>query len=983
MELGHPRQRRQGVVFTLLALCAPCFTSHSAWASGPRANFSIPAGDASTTLQSFLLQSNLTGVYPTERVSGITTKPVYGNYAAEEALAIMLDGTPLDFTVEGNALTVRVPEAPGATAEDAPLLAQAALAEVAGPEGPDRIRDELIPEPEQVTITGTFIRGAIDVVSPLEIISQRQMNKTAYATVQDAVQALVSNAGSAIGEDTGASTNFLRGATANLHGVGYGATLVLVNGRRQPYSGIQGDYIDLANIPWSAVERIEVLPDGASALYGSDAIAGVVNIIMRSNFEGIETQLRGGSAVRGASEKMFSQTFGSAWGSGSFLASYQYSSRSDLMAADRRYSANSDKREFGGDDFRSYLSSPGNILDPRTGQPAYGITETGDLDPEGINLHSRIAHATLLPERRTHGVYLSASEQASERLEFFGEARLGFREIGFSPLANGQVLQVPRSNPFFISPNPQASFAFVGYSSINDLGPIRFDASAKSYTATTGAKIDLGDSWKLTASVSNGAERMAYQAVNGLDLDKVDSALADPDPATAFNPFGPMTPEALDRVRLVQAETARSALTSGNLIADGVVGSWSQGSIRLAVGAEWRKEQLLRTVLGEVTGNFDRNVESAFAELSVPLVGDREQPRSTPRLELSLASRYERYSDFGSTWNPKIGLRWTPWESLKLRGSWGTSFKAPNLFDLNYVRRNTAELVALRDPNSPTGSTLALGLSGSNPELKEETASTWTAGIDIVPSRLPDLHLSLTYYSIDYEDRIIVPGPASSSRILIEENLWQDVINRNPSLSEVAAICDSDVYVGTTVQQCKSAPVGAIVDLRVRNLATNTVRGLDLRVDHAFRSALGSFQFGLNANYVLDFAQQVTRYSPTMDVLDTVNNPMAFRVRATADWYQRAWDRPGFGINLTLDHTGGYRDITGDSAREVREFNSVDLRLSYRTFDDGYLGDIEFALNGSNVFNESPPFINREQGYDVVNSDPYGRVISFSVQKRW
>jgi iron complex outermembrane recepter protein len=983
MDSGRPRQHRQGVFFTLLALLVPCFTSVNAWAAGPRVNFSIPAGDATNTVQSFLLQSNLVGLYGTEALTGITTNPVYGNFDAEEALTIMLKGTPLRFAIEGSSLTLELSKAQeSGSAEPSGVAKATTLAQTAGPEEPEHFRDRPLAEPEQVVITGTLIRGVIDVMSPLEVIAKRDLSKTPYATVQDAVQALVSNSGSSIGEDSGASGNFLRGSTANLRGIGYGATLVLVNGRRQPYSGIQGDYVDLSNIPVGAVDRIEVLPDGASALYGSDAIAGVVNIIMKSDFQGGETQLRGGTAAGGASEKLFSQTFGTDWETGNFLASYQFLSRSDLAASDRVYSANSDKREFGGDDFRSFFSSPGNILDPRTGQPAYGITESGEIVAGAINLQNRIGHASLLPKRQSHNLYLSGAQQLGERVEFFGEARLGVRDVESNGISSGQVLQVPRSNPFLITPYPTAPTTFIAYNFINDLGPFHIDAGARSYTATAGATVDIGDSWKLTASVSSGAEKMDYRALNGADPGKVNAALADPDPATAFNPFGPTNPETLAGIRMDQAETARSALTSGNLVADGTLTSWYAGDIRLAVGGEWRKEQLLRTVLGARTGNFDREVESAFAELSVPLVGDPEQPRATPRLELSLASRYERYSDFGTTWNPKIGIRWAPWDSMKFRASWGTSFKAPQLFDRNYFRRNTATLAFAQDPKSPTRSTLALVAAGSNPDLSEETASTWTAGLDIVPSWLPDLQLSMTYYSIEYQDRIIVPGPSPSTRILLEEDVWQDVITRSPSPAQIAEICDSGFYDGD-VAQCKSAPVGAVVDLRVRNLAATTVRGVDLKIDQVFRSSLGSFQLGLNGNYALDFQQQVTPRSPVVDVLDTVSNPVAFRARATADWYQRAWGRPGFGVNLTLDHIRGYQDVTATSVREVGGFNSVDVRLSYRTAPDGYLGDVEFALNGANVLDRSPPFINREQGYDLVNSDPYGRVISFSLQKTW
>ncbi len=129
----------------------------------------------------------------------------------------------------------------------------------------------------------------------------------------------------------------------NLRGLGTGATLVLVNGRRQPYSGTEADFVDLSGIPWSAVDRIEVLPDGASALYGSDAIAGVVNVIMRKDLDGAETQVRFGTAPGGAEERLVAQLFGTRWNSGNVLFAYQFSDRGALDASARAYTATSDK----------------------------------------------------------------------------------------------------------------------------------------------------------------------------------------------------------------------------------------------------------------------------------------------------------------------------------------------------------------------------------------------------------------------------------------------------------------------------------------------------------------------------------------------------------------------------------------------------------------------------------------------------------------
>ena len=179
-------------------------------------------------------------------------------------------------------------------------------------------------------------------------------------------------------EDLGLNNNYNWGAGINLRGLGVGATLVLVNGHRQPLSGLNGDFVDVSNIPAAAVERIEILPDGASALYGSDAIAGVVNIILKDDFQGAETQVRYGGTPGGRDETVVSQLLGTHWTGGKAMLVYEYSDATALAASARGYAANADKLPYGGADYRSYYSDPGNILNPSTLQPIYGI-------PRGLN----------------------------------------------------------------------------------------------------------------------------------------------------------------------------------------------------------------------------------------------------------------------------------------------------------------------------------------------------------------------------------------------------------------------------------------------------------------------------------------------------------------------------------------------------------------------------------------------------------------------
>jgi outer membrane receptor protein involved in Fe transport len=422
-------------------------------------------------------------------------------------------------------------------------------------------------------------------------------------------------------------------------------------------------------------------------------------------------------------------------------------------------------------------------------------------------------------------------------------------------------------------------------------------------------------------------------------------------------------------------------IKSTGAIADGDAFELPTGVAKLAVGGEWRSESLARGTAA--LHQFDRTVESAFAELAVPLIGRADDPRAVPRLELSLAARYEQYSDFGSTSNPKIGLRWAPSSSVKLRTSWGTSFKAPKLADVYDSSNDLAGLASLKDPRSASGSSVVLVLQGSNPHLEQERASTWTAGVDFAPSSVDGLALSLTYYSIGYNHRILVPGPSSPTDVLLQEAQWASVINRNVTPAEINAVCESAVFSGSAAQ-CGSAPVAAIVDLRVRNMAETRVRGVDLKLDQTLRTRRGRFDFGLNGGYVLSFWQASSDTSPLKNVVNTVGNPLALRMRGTVDWYQRDWDKPGFGASAVVDYFGGYSDPHATTIRSVDALATVDLRFSYRTArGSGAFDGLEFGLNGVNVFNESPPFVNRDTGYDQINAQPFGRVLSFTIQKSW
>jgi iron complex outermembrane recepter protein len=434
-----------------------------------------------------------------------------------------------------------------------------------------------------------------------------------------------------------------------------------------------------------------------------------------------------------------------------------------------------------------------------------------DLIRGGTNLENENASLDLLPDRQAHSLYLDAHQKLGDRFELFGNARLNKTDVQQSGTAASQILFVPSTNPFTANPYPGVPVTIVSYNFGRDLGPLVVDADVRSYSGTFGAETHIGKTWTLNLSGTYGSETLRSVTDNQVNSAALSAALADPNPATAFNPFGDgsnSNPATLDKVRLALQEQARSRLSAANFVADGTLMTWATGPVRLAAGGEWRNETLDRSTIYGTTvrpsAEFGRTVRSAFAELSVPLIGNPGDPRAVPRLELSLAGRYEEYSDFGTTANPKMGLRWVPFDFLKLRTSWGTSFRAPRLTDVYDSSHDSSVLAPLKDPRSQTGSSIVLAMEGSNPNLHQEVAQTWTAGVDFAPQSIPGLGISLTYYSINYDDRIVVPGPSPVADILTQEDKWASVINRQPTQEQINAVCESPAVLLPSVKALQS-----------------------------------------------------------------------------------------------------------------------------------------------------------------------------------
>src|SRR6185437_885601 len=562
------------------------------------------------------------------------------------------------------------------------------------------------------------------------------------------------------------------------------------------------------------------------------------------------------------------------------------------------YAANANKTPYGGKDYRSYFSDPGNIVSLQTMQP---VSSTP-------NLENQLTRYQIFPQKTSHSVYGTASQEVDAGTELFAEGRLTQRSTYIERFPDFTTLLVPSTNPF----NPFGAPTAVAYSFLNSLGPITLSAETRNYLGTVGARFKFGGGWRATLSESYGRETLFSNNYNQADQTALAAALADTNPSTAFNAFGGATnPGTIASLQHDHNLHAVSAIETTSLTADGPLWGLPAGDAKLAIGVERREESLDHTVaisLAPVTyGNarYSRHVGSLFSELLVPVVGDAANLHASPRLELNLAARYDDYSDFGHSINPEFRVRWIPLEWLKWRASWGRSYRAPKLDDLYDTGNNASGELALPDPKSATKSSTVLAIQGNNPGLKQETATTWTAGVDIVPVADPGLKFSLTYYAVDYKGQIGAPATSNIYDILLQENEWAGVITRNPTRAQIAAVCNRPDYFQSR-SECLASSPAAIVDYRLNNLASTKVTGFDVDLRQTLDSDVGRFNLGFNGSYVFHFDQAVTDTSPSVDIVNTFDNPLRLRFRATAGWSQSRKGDNGLGVDLALNYTNGY-----------------------------------------------------------------------------
>lgn len=996
-----------------------------AWAADPaetRAPVKVSAGPLDAAILSLASQTQVRILFSGDLVAGRRAPALEGRYSARQALEQLLAGTGIEARQAGRGvLILQAARQPVSTVPRPAVPISDRTSTATAPLRPstsarDAAPSEAVTELSEIVV-GSHIRGVKDGAAPVLVVDRAEIDRAGYATVADALSNLPQAFGGTTSDDastTGSdptTTNANRATAVNLRGLGADATLVLINGRRMAGAGLMGDFADISSIPLAAVAKIEVLLDGASALYGSDAVGGVVNIVMRDRYDGAETRARIGGSTRGdLGQKQLAQTFGHGWGSGSILLSGEYQRRDMLMASRRAYTADADLRSLGGTDHRLYYSQPATVLgiDPVTFSlvPIYAIPagqdgtnlKPSDFLPGQRNLANWRKPMSLLPTQERGSLYVAATQDVGSRVTLTADARYSDRRYTDYSVAPQTTLTVGRNNPYFVSPNGSASH-YLAYSFLNETTGLKTAGSVQSRGLSLGAKVRLPGDWRLDAYVQHAEEIGISRSTTMLNSTFLNEALGNtPDnPATSFsaardgyfNPFigtGRNNQTVLDFVTSGW-ETRRTVgrLDTASMTADGALLRLPAGQVRLAVGAQVREEHLKTIGLSFASGlapvaNFsrygDRKVGAVFAEARAPLFGPDNRRLGLERLDLSLAVRREHYEGGATSTVPKLGLVWSPVRDWSLKATYGESFRAPSLGELTDAQRVTPVNISVG-----SGTVLTLLRYGGNPDLQPETAKSWTTGLEYAPAANPDIRLNATLWDTAFKGRIGQPAINNLSTVLTAPDLapFRQFISPTTNPADLALVKDLLKQASSTVAGLYAPEAYlAIADARYVNTGDFQVRGLDLSGTYGLRVANDPVVISANLSWLLTYKRKITAAAQSVELAGTAENPADLRARVSATWTHGPYSLTG-----SLNHTGDLATVGGG---RIAAQTTADLEIQYAArARSGPFKGLAVALSVQNLFDRDPPFYDSPVGvgYDPANYDPAGRVVALQLTKAW
>jgi len=897
---------------------------------------------------------------------------------------------------------------------------------------------------EQIIVTGSRIkRNSFDTPTPVQVMNREQIASSGASNMADLIRIMTANSGSegqfGLGQGSTGSAQF------NLRGLGLANTLVLVNGRRLvPYPDSFGvansaSFSDVNQIPLQFVERIEIAKGGASAIYGSDAIAGVVNIITRKNFDGFEVSATGFTTDKfDQQDGEVAAIFGAESDKSSVVAQFSYFKRSPLAASDR---------DFTKDTLTSTVGGPGTFLPlgARNGQaigeamamfpddpgmwPAADVGVVGVMPDAGCGApgsDSMLNEAgdrclfdyrkdwNLFNEEQRILAYVTAEHRPSDLFQIFGEFGFARKQTNAPQSPSYPLLRsviVPGDHVDNLDGRP-AVFLGRPLGRAAGSGMQRIDVDG--YRAIGGLRGELDEagmrdwSWELAMTWHrNEHTRRNSDILFDKFQDAVNSCSDPNDLSDCFNPYysavdGTGTTnsaEVVDRISGQFKTLNEVELFVSDASMSGPLMSLPGGDLAVAVGGQFRRttqsidydndseEQAYAFVIGDEDWSGQQDVVAGFVELSVPFMKGTE---------LQAAVRAEHYENVETSVNPRAALSWRPsgvfempavLERLRFRGSVGTAFRAPNLVQSNGSVTNLEQFF---DPGPVFRGARTL----PNKTLKPEKSLAYSVGAEWIHK---GLNVDVDYWQYNVTD------------LIIRQNAQQ-------VFSECRAQASDSGVALTEVPGCGGAfePVPGdanswqSMNITYANQDEIRTNGIDLAVNYTLETGGGGdLNFGVGGTYVLSYMVPATAVPElTLDDDDPADTNPAERIaqdgcegdecdiagKRNQNNFGRplprlrmrpsiAWLLDGHIVNVALNYIGAYDDdanfdtATGE-LNTIDSWGTVDMSYGYRLGDSAVGSQTQVRVGVNNMLDASPPTVENENfGYDIFTHDPRGRVL--------
>lgn len=793
---------------------------------------------------------------------------------------------------------------------------------------------------ERIQVTGSRIsRTDLEGASPVTVIDRESIETSGFSNLQQILERLPS-AGVGTFSTRGNSQDSTAngGAAISLRGFGADATLVLVNGRRVAVSsfaeGVANSFVDINSIPVAAIERIDILKDGASAVYGSDAVAGVVNVILRDDYVGTELSAGYGGTTGPSYDET---TFSAVWGTGDDKSNttliLDYFKNTSIMGSEMGRFGTANQEPYGGNDFRSSRGFPGTyrnaegelLIDP-------DCPEERAFDPYCVYDYGP---ATMtIPEAERVGVMVLANREFSRNVEGYIEfaAQHNRSKAGgaATPLDGDAGLTIPADHPN----NPFNEFLQIERHRTVDAGPRVWDIESDTLRLVAGLRGNIA-TWNWDISYQKGRSESLQTGSKDQGWVRTDF-LQEEINAGRYNPFGGTynDPEVIDAITTSLVRQGESHLTAIDASIAGEAFRLGDNFVSMAAGVEYREEDVFDQpddqfqrglIFGteSVQAEAEREQWAAYVEFLVP-IGDN--------WEWSLAGRYDDYSDFGSTFNPQTKLQWNVSPDLTFRASYGEGFRAPSLaqiglgpsqvsqFFLDYYRQPEC----LEDGADCAQTDYTIVFSG-NDQLEAEESENWNLGA--VWQMNDQWDFTVDYWSITQDNKI----------------------DRNDFETIYEAECnDQNSTICVRLEPAAGEELGPLSVLynSYVNISSQEASGLDFSTNYNLPlNEYGGIRFSLDWSYMTEFEKN------GIDYAGEYNYP-EHRWIATADWNNDAW-----GATTTLSYTGEFEDYQAPSEVEASEARTVesqallDVQVRY-----DFTSSLRWTLGANNVLDEEPPF---------------------------